>query len=69
MTPDIEALSFDELRTLHREIGALIAERRTEALEQLRSQISVLGFSIEDIAGKKQRRRRRKQTDEDDAPS
>jgi hypothetical protein len=34
MTPEIEALSFDELRTLHREIGALIAQRRHEALEQ-----------------------------------
>jgi hypothetical protein len=25
MTPEIQALPFDQLRTLHREIGALIA--------------------------------------------
>ena len=30
-------LPFDKLRTLHREMGALIAEKRTEALEHLRS--------------------------------
>ena len=39
MTPDIQGLSFDQLRTLHREIGALIAEKRSEALEQLKTQI------------------------------
>ena len=69
MTPDIEALSFDQLRTLHREIGARIAEKRGEALEQLKAQMSMLGFSAEDITGKKQRRKRRKQIEEDDPPS
>ena len=66
MTPDIQALPFDQLRTLHREIGALIAEKRSEALEQLKIQMSALGFSAEDITGKKQRRKRRKHTDGDD---
>lgn len=55
MTLEIEKLSFDELRTLHREIGALIAQRRHEALEQLKQQISVLGFSIDDLVPKKKR--------------
>lgn len=49
-------LPFDQLRTLHREIGALIAQRRHEALEQLRQQASILGFSADDLAPKKQRR-------------
>ena len=69
MTPEIQELPFDQLRTLHREIGALIAEKRSEALEQLKIQMSALGFSAEEITGKKQRRKRRKQTDEDDPPS
>ena len=68
MTPEIQALAFDELRTLHREIGALIAEKRSEALEQLKTQMSALGFSAEDITGKKQRRKRRKHYDGDDPP-
>jgi DNA-binding protein H-NS len=55
MTPEIQALPFDELRTLHREIGALIAQRRHEALDQLKQQISVLGFSIDDLVPKKKR--------------
>jgi hypothetical protein len=33
---DYKALPFDDLRTLHREIGALIAQRRHETLEQLK---------------------------------
>jgi DNA-binding protein H-NS len=53
MTPEIEALPFDQLRSLHREIGALIAQRRHEALEQLKQQIAVLGFSVDDLAPKK----------------
>jgi len=69
MTPEIQALPFDELRTLHREIGALIAEKRSEALEELKAQMSALGFSTEDLTGKKQRRKRRKKNDEDDPPS
>jgi DNA-binding protein H-NS len=56
MTPEIQALPFDELRTLHREIGALIAQRRHEALEQLKEQIAVLGFTPEDLAHPKTRR-------------
>jgi DNA-binding protein H-NS len=55
MTPEIQALTFDELRTLHREIGALIAQRRHEALEQLKQQIAVLGFNVDDLVPKKKR--------------
>lgn len=47
---DYKALPFEELRTLHRAIGALIAQRRHEALEQLKQQIAVLGFSVDDLA-------------------
>jgi DNA-binding protein H-NS len=49
-------LPFDQLRALHREIGALIAQRRHEALEQLRQQASILGFTADDLAPKKQRK-------------
>jgi len=49
-------LPFDQLRALLRDIGALIAHRRHEALEQLRQQATVLGFTAEDLAPKKQRR-------------
>ena len=52
---DYKTLPFDQLRTLHREIGALIAQRRHEALEQLKLQISVLGFSVDDLAPKKKK--------------
>ena len=48
-------LSFEDLRTLHREIGALIAQRRHEALEKLKQQISVLGFNVDDLIPKKPR--------------
>jgi hypothetical protein len=33
MTPEIQALPFDELRALHRDIGALIAQRRASIVE------------------------------------
>jgi hypothetical protein len=67
MTPEIEALTFDELRTLHREIGALIAQRRHEALEQLKTQMELLGFTPEDFAPprKKRGRKPRQQQEED----
>lgn len=52
---DYKALPFDQLRTLHREIGALIAQRRHETLEQLKEQIAVLGFSVDDLAPKKRK--------------
>jgi DNA-binding protein H-NS len=52
---DYKSLAFDELRTLHREIGALIAQRRHEALEKLKQEIAVLGFSVDDLVPKKKR--------------
>ena len=48
-------LPFDQLRTLHREIGALIAEKRHEALEHLRQQASILGFSVEELVPRKKK--------------
>jgi DNA-binding protein H-NS len=52
---DYKTLPFDDLRTLHREIGALIAQRRHETLEQLKQQIAVLGFNVDDLVPTKKR--------------
>ena len=52
---DYASLPFDQLRTLHREIGALIAKRRHEALEELKQQVAVLGFTADDLVPKKKR--------------
>jgi DNA-binding protein H-NS len=52
---DYRALPFNDLRTLHREIGALIGQKRHEALEQLKQQIAVLGFNVDDLVPKKKR--------------
>lgn len=54
MTPDISGLTFDQLRTLGREVAALIAQRRHEALERLRTEAATLGFTPNElIPGKK----------------
>ena len=55
MTPDIESLSFEQLRTLSREIAALIAQRRHEALERLRQEASILGFTPDDLIPSKKK--------------
>jgi DNA-binding protein H-NS len=52
---DYANLPFDQLRTLHREIGALIAKRRHEALEELKNKVAILGFTAEDLVPKKKR--------------
>ena len=52
---DYANLPFDQLRTLHREIGALIAKRRHEALEELKHRVAVLGFTADDLVPKKKR--------------
>ncbi len=52
---DYANLPFDELRTLHRELGALIAKRRHEALEELKHKVAVLGFTADDLVPKKKR--------------
>jgi len=54
MTPDITGLTFDQLRTLGREVAALIAQRRHEALERLRTEADTLGFTANELLpGKK----------------
>lgn len=50
---DYKELPFDQLRSLHRDVGALLAQRRHEALEQLREQAQILGFSADDLVPKK----------------
>ena len=56
MTPEIESLPFDQLRTLHREIGALIAERRHHELEEIKQRVALLGFTPLDLAPPKTKR-------------
>ena len=53
MDDNIRQLPFDQLRTLHREIGALIAERRTKELDDLRERAAILGFTADDLLPKK----------------
>jgi hypothetical protein len=55
MTADIESLSFEQLRTLSREIAALIAQRRHEALERLRQEASILGFTPDELIPSKKK--------------
>jgi DNA-binding protein H-NS len=64
MTPEIEAMSFDELRTLYREIGALIAARRHEVLQELKEKAALLGFAPADFIEVKQRKANVKYRDE-----
>jgi DNA-binding protein H-NS len=66
---EYENLPYDQLKTLHREIGALLASRRTETLEQLRSQIASLGFTADDLAPKKARKNGAKRYQDPDNPS
>jgi DNA-binding protein H-NS len=47
---DYENLAYQELKELHRNIGALLARKKTEALHQLQQQAAILGFSAEDLA-------------------
>ena len=61
-------LPFDELRTLHREIGALIAAKRTEALEELRTKASILGFTADDLVPKKPKKNGAKKYQDPDNP-
>ena len=44
MNEEIQKMPFDQLRTLHREVGALIAQRRHEALEELKVEAALLNF-------------------------
>jgi len=56
MIPEIQQLPFEQLRTLHREIGALIAERKHQELEQIKERILLLGFTPMDLAPPKQKK-------------
>jgi DNA-binding protein H-NS len=49
MALDIQSLSFEELRALSREVAALLAKRRHEALERLREEASILGFTPQEL--------------------
>ena len=49
---DCHQLPYEELKTLHLEIGQLLQTRRREALEQLKAQMTALGFKAEDLTVK-----------------
>jgi DNA-binding protein H-NS len=55
MALDIASLSFEELRTLSREVAALIAKRRHETLERLREEASILGFTADELIPSKRK--------------
>jgi DNA-binding protein H-NS len=55
MALDIASLSFEELRTLSREVAALIAKRRHETLERLREEASILGFTADELIPSKKK--------------
>jgi hypothetical protein len=42
---DYKELPFDQLKSLHKEIGAFLAEKKQEELEQLRVKMAALGFT------------------------
>ena len=50
---EYKTLPYDELKSLHKEIGAFIAEKKQEELEQLRIKMASLGFTPEDLAPRK----------------
>jgi hypothetical protein len=59
MTDEMRNLPFDQLRALHLEIGALLAQKRSEALAALKEQAAVLGFTANDFAPPKKKRGRK----------
>jgi hypothetical protein len=60
MSDEIRNLPFDQLRALHLEIGALLAQKRSEALETLKQQAAILGFSPADFVQPKTQKRKRR---------
>src|SRR5262245_45664405 len=55
MIEEIKKLAYDELKTLHREIGALLAERKNEVLLRMQEEASLHGFTAVDLVPKKKR--------------
>jgi DNA-binding protein H-NS len=55
MALDIQSLSFEELRALSRDVAALLAKRRHEALERLREEASILGFTPQELLPSKRK--------------
>lgn len=53
---DYASMPYEQLKSLHRELGSLLAERRKDELEQLKAKLSELGFTPDDLAAKKVRR-------------
>lgn len=50
---DYKELPYDQLKSLHKEIGAFLSEKKQEELEQLRTKMAALGFTPDDLAPKK----------------
>jgi DNA-binding protein H-NS len=55
MALDIQSLSFEELRGLSRAVADLLAKRRHEALERLREEASILGFTPQELLPSKRK--------------
>lgn len=55
MTQNVQSLTFEELRSLSREVAALLAKRRHEALERLREEASILGFTAQELLPSKRK--------------
>jgi hypothetical protein len=68
MSPEIQEMPFDALRTLHREIAALIAQKRHEAVEEIKGRIELLGLTQEDFAPPKKKRGRKARQQQEEAP-
>ena len=68
MSPEIQQMPFDELRTLHREIGALIAQKRHEAVEEIKGRIELLGLTPDDFAPPRKKRGRKSRQQQEEAP-
>jgi DNA-binding protein H-NS len=52
---DYLELPYDELKSLHKEIGSLLAEKKQEALARMREQMIALGFTVADLTPPKQK--------------
>lgn len=59
MIDQIKDLRFDELRALSRDIAALLAQKRHEAVEKIKQEIEQLGLTQEDFAPPRKKRGRK----------
>lgn len=68
MIEQIRELPYDQLRALSREIAALLAQKRHEAVEAIRAQIDQLGLTQEDFAPTRKKRGRKPRQEGEELP-